>query len=89
MVATKDGIMTEKTSLEELSFEAALKELETIVDKLESGDVSLEESIAIYERWASLKNHCLNKLKSAQLKVEQIVLSQNGDVGVTAADADG
>ncbi|WP_022695526.1 exodeoxyribonuclease VII small subunit [Ponticaulis koreensis] len=75
--------MGDQTSVENLSFEDALKELETIVEKLEGGDVELEESIKIYERGAALKAHCLGKLKNAQLKVEQIVLNQDGDVSAT------
>lgn len=64
--------------IEGLSFEAALKELEDIVAKLERGDVELEESIAIYERGAKLKAHCEAKLKAAELKVEQIVQDGSG-----------
>ena len=64
--------MTEK-AIEEMSFEEALAELETIVRQLEQGDVELEKSIAIYERGAELKKHCEARLKSAELKVEQIV----------------
>lgn len=80
--------MGDQTSVENLSFEDALKELETIVEKLEGGDVELEESIKIYERGAALKAHCLGKLKNAQLKVEQIVLNQDGDVSATSVSAD-
>lgn len=64
----------------EMSFEEALSELETIVRKLEQGDVELEESIQIYERGAALKAHCEARLKSAELKVEQIVQGQDGAV---------
>ncbi len=80
--------MGDQTSVENLSFEDALKELETIVEKLEGGDVELEESIKIYERGAALKAHCLGKLKNAQLKVEQIVLNQDGDVSANPVSAD-
>lgn len=72
--------MSEETRIAELSFETALKELEGIVEQLERGDVALEESIRIYERGAELKAHCLGKLKGAKLKVEQILLDQNGDI---------
>lgn len=61
-----------------MSFETALAELEKIVAALERGDVALEDSIRLYERGASLKAHCEAKLKDAQLKVEQIVLSADG-----------
>ena len=62
----------------DLSFEDALQELEAIVRQLESGDVPLERSIALYERGAALKTHCEATLKSAQLKVEKIVLDPAG-----------
>ena len=80
--------MSGESPVESLSFETALSELETIVEKLEGGDVALEESIKIYERGAALKAHCMGKLKSAQLKVEQIVLNQDGEVGTVAADTE-
>ena len=63
-----------------LSFEDALKELEDIVQKLESGGVPLEDSIALYERGSALKAHCEAKLKSAQEKIEKIVVSDTGAV---------
>ena len=64
--------------LSALSFEQALGELEKIVAQLERGDVALEDSIRAYERGAALKAHCEAKLKDAQLKVEQIVLTPDG-----------
>ncbi|WP_394694131.1 exodeoxyribonuclease VII small subunit [Hyphobacterium sp.] len=76
------------TAIDTMSFEAALAELEAIVQQLESGDVELEKSIAIYERGAALKAHCEKKLREAELKVEKIVLDDNGqmkteDAGLT------
>lgn len=64
--------------VDKMSFEEALAELEVIVRQLEAGDVELEKSIAIYERGAALKAHCDARLKSAELKVEQIVQGANG-----------
>ncbi|WP_254492248.1 exodeoxyribonuclease VII small subunit [Bartonella sp. B1099] len=61
-----------------LSFEQALKQLETIVENLERGDVPLEQSIDIYERGEALKKHCEKLLKVAEAKVEKIQLSQTG-----------
>lgn len=61
-----------------LSFEKALAELEEIVQKLESGQAALEESIALYERGAALKAHCAAKLKSAQEKIDKIVVGEDG-----------
>lgn len=69
-----------------LSFEAALAELEAIVQKLEAGDVPLAESIAVYERGAQLKAHCEAILRDAQAKVEQIQLAADGAVTAQPAD---
>lgn len=70
--------MAESADIAALSFEDALSELEKIVQRLEAGDVPLEDSIRIYERGAALKAHCEAKLKAAQLKVEQIVVGPDG-----------
>lgn len=72
--------MTEKdtNSIENLSFEAALKELETLTQSLESGQAGLEDSIKLFERGSALKAYCEQKLKAAQMRVEQIVQTENG-----------
>ncbi|WP_296819281.1 exodeoxyribonuclease VII small subunit [Brevundimonas sp.] len=62
----------------DLSFEAALKELEQIVDRLEHGEAPLEESIGLYQRGAALKAHCEKRLEAARLRVEQIVVGSGG-----------
>ena len=62
----------------EMSFEQAMAELETVVSKLESSQVALDESIKLYERGAELKKHCETKLKEAEEKVAQITLSPDG-----------
>jgi exodeoxyribonuclease VII small subunit len=66
-------------SVEELSFEEAMKALEAIVSQLERGDVPLEESIRLYERGAALKARCETKLKEAEEKVAQITLDADGN----------
>jgi exodeoxyribonuclease VII small subunit len=66
-----------------MSFEAALKELEQIVDKLEKGTVELEESIAIYARGEALKRHCNDLLKTAEQRIEKITLGADGRPGGT------
>ena len=65
-------------AIEDLSFEGALRELEAIVSRLEQGDVDLEDSIALYERGQALKSHCEKKLKSAEGRLEKIVLGAGG-----------
>ena len=61
-----------------LSFEKALAQLETIVDRLEQGKVDLEESISIYERGEALKKHCESLLKLAEARIEKITLRPDG-----------
>ncbi|MEX0285763.1 MAG: exodeoxyribonuclease VII small subunit [Paracoccaceae bacterium] len=70
--------MTEKP-VAELSFEEAMKELETVVDQLERGDVALNSSIALYERGADLKKRCEDELKRAEEKVAAITLDADGN----------
>ncbi len=65
-------------SLEKLSFEDALAELEKIVSNLETGKTGLEESISSYERGIALKKHCEKKLKEAQEKIEKITINEDG-----------
>ena len=60
---------TRTKPVDKMTFEEALGELEGIVRQLETGDVELEKSIAIYERGAALRAHCEGRLKSAELKV--------------------
>ena len=61
-----------------LPFEKALSELEQIVQRLERGDVPLEESVAIYERGEALKRRCEELLKQAEARVEKITLDASG-----------
>jgi exodeoxyribonuclease VII small subunit len=70
-----------------MPFEAALAELEAIVDKLEKGSVALEDSIQLYERGEALKKHCESLLKSAEMRIEKITLSADGKIkGTTPLD---
>ena len=78
--------MTEPADIASLSFEQALAELEAIVQKLESGQAPLEESIAMYERGARLKAHCEQRLEAARLRVEKIVVGPQGAERTEAAD---
>ncbi|GAA6200802.1 exodeoxyribonuclease VII small subunit [Aquicoccus sp. SU-CL01552] len=66
------------TPVEKMSFEQAMKELESVVDRLERGEVALEESIALYERGAKLKKRCEDELKRAEEKVAAITLDADG-----------
>jgi exodeoxyribonuclease VII small subunit len=64
--------------IKDMSFERALKELESIVERLEKGAVELEESIAIYERGEALREHCDRLLKQAEARVEKLALGPTG-----------
>ncbi len=68
--------MSEK--IEKISFEGALKELESIVQKLESGQVKLEEAVSAYEKGVQMQKICEEKLKEAQMKVEKLILDKEG-----------
>ena len=67
-------------SLEKMTFEEAMKELERLVDSLDKGDVSLDEAIAAYDRGSQLKDHCQKKLNEAKMKVETIQSSGDSNV---------
>jgi exodeoxyribonuclease VII small subunit len=69
---------TVNTDVAKLSFEKALAELEQIVQKLERGDVALEESVTIYERGEALKRRCEELLRHAEARVEKITLDAAG-----------
>lgn len=68
------------SDIAKMTFEEAMKELESVVGKLERGEVPLEESIALYERGAALKAHCEKKLKAAEERVEKITRGEGGAV---------
>ncbi|MBF9150234.1 exodeoxyribonuclease VII small subunit [Novosphingobium jiangmenense] len=66
------------SNLAGLSFEEALKELETVVRRLESGDAPLDESIDLYARGDALRAHCQARLDAAQARIEAIVADRDG-----------
>lgn len=65
-------------AVDALSFEDALKELERIVSRLESGDASLQESIDLFERGNQLRRRCADRLDAAQARIEAIRLDAEG-----------
>lgn len=73
-----------ETPVSEMSFETAMAELESVVGKLERGDVALEDSIRLYERGAELRKRCEEKLKEAEEKVAAIRLDAEGNPEGTA-----
>lgn len=82
MAKNKDSFPEDITAM---SFEAALAELESVVEKLEGGQVPLEESIDMYTRGSVLKRYCEEKLAAAQARVDKVVVA-DGKVSVVESD---
>jgi len=77
----------ERTPVEQMSFEAAMAELEEVVGRLEGGEVPLADSIALYERGDALRKRCEALLREAEQKVEQITTDADGTpTGTTPLD---
>jgi exodeoxyribonuclease VII small subunit len=72
----------------EMSFEEALLELEGIVEKLEKGQLSLDESLMLFENGIKLVRECNDKLKNAQQKVEQLI-EENGELKAEPFEVEG
>ena len=66
----------------ELDFEAAIKELESLVERMEQGDQSLEQSLKDFERGVELTRTCQKALKQAEQKVH-LLLEQSGQAELT------
>ena len=77
-------MLDQSEAIAELSFEAALKRLEEIVRKLESGEASLDESITLYGEGDALKQLCEARLQAAQARIEKIQLGRSGEPAGTA-----
>lgn len=78
-----------ETPVNEMSFEEAMRELESVVSQLEQGNVALEDSIKLYEKGAALKERCALKLREAEEKVAAITLDRDGQpTGTTPIETD-
>ena len=73
-------------SIEKMSFEEALAELEEIVNKIDTGQESLAEAVSSFERGVALKNHCEKMLKEAKLKIEKITLTAENKIEFTEVE---
>lgn len=69
-------------SIDKLSYEAALQQLETIIAELESGRLSLEKSVEFYEQGRRLSARCQTLLKQAELKIRQVDDGGNMELGL-------
>ncbi len=70
-----------------LSFEAALGQLEAIVESMESGEVPLAELLAKFEQGTKLLKVCESRLKEAELKIEQLKKQKDGSVAFEKFEA--
>jgi exodeoxyribonuclease VII small subunit len=68
-------------SSDTLSFENALAQIEQIIERIESGEVGLEQSLTEYERGVGLINHCRTKLDAARRQVEDLTRKLEGEGG--------
>jgi exodeoxyribonuclease VII small subunit len=73
-------------SIEKMSFEEALAELEEIVNKIDTGQESLAEAVSSFERGVALKNHCEKMLKEAKLKIEKITITAENKIEFTEVE---
>jgi exodeoxyribonuclease VII small subunit len=76
----------QKSSKEKMSFEKALKQLEEIVQKLESGDLGLENSLELFEEGIKLSRFCSKKLELAEKKIEMLTKDEKGEKQIIPAD---
>ena len=81
--------MAEEADVTALSFEEALKELERIVARLESGEAQLQEAIDLYERGDRLRRQCAARLDAAQARIEAIRTDAEGRAAGTVPFAAG
>jgi exodeoxyribonuclease VII small subunit len=84
---TSESISDIPKDIQKLTFEAALSELEETVKRLESGRVSLDESVTVYTRGTFLKRYCLFKLNEAEAKIDKLLVNKDGTVDVMPFDA--
>ncbi len=73
--------MSKKTAAKLPDFEKSLRELETIVERMEQGELSLDESLKQFERGVALTRTCQSALQQAEQKVEILLRNQNTEGG--------
>lgn len=76
------------TQPKELKFEDQLKRLEDIVGKMESGDLTLDDSLKLYEEGVKLSQSCTKRLEEAQKRIEILLRSSSGELKTVPADDD-
>ncbi len=74
--------------MDKISFEEAFQKLEEIAQKLEIGDLSLEDSLKLYEEGIRYSRICLKLLNEAKRKIEVANISDNGEITLSEVDAE-
>ncbi|MGB2895859.1 MAG: exodeoxyribonuclease VII small subunit [Anaerolineales bacterium] len=72
--------MPNKKTIEKMSYEEAFMELQSVVEKLESGELPLKDSLALFERGQALSARCSELLEEAQLKLRQLTQDESGEL---------
>ena len=72
--------MNDIKSIEKMTFEEALSELETIVKKIDSGQENLNDAVSIFERVVNLKIHFEKILLDAELRIEKVIKNEEGQI---------
>lgn len=72
--------------MSEISFEDAFKKLEEIAQRLEIDELSLEESLRLYEEGIKFSRICLNILNKAEKRIEIVTISEEGDINISEVD---
>jgi exodeoxyribonuclease VII small subunit len=83
MAAKPEADVTKKEEISRLSFEEALRRLETVVERLEAADLPLEEALALFEEGQNLAAHCQQKLDEAEKRIEVITTRANGEITIS------
>lgn len=76
--------MAAKKSVEKMSYEEAFSELDEIVEQLESGELSLEDSLRLFERGQELGRYCSQLLEKAELTLKKLTQDENGELAEVA-----
>ena len=71
--------MSKAKAVDKLNYEQAFGELETVVERLGTGDLPLEEALALFEQGQALATRCSELLEQAELKLRQLVPDESGD----------
>ncbi len=72
--------MPKKKTIGKMSYEEAFKELRSVVEKMEGGELPLKDSLALFERGQALSARCGELLEEAQLRLRQLTENESGDL---------